>query len=149
MTGKQPGWEQDSYGWHGDDGKLFSGDGVTSTSDSYGPPFGPGDVVGCGLDYTNGAVFFTLNGQYMGVAFENASGGLYPVVGLDALSMITFNFGANPAKPFVFDLLGFERQLHGDRALRALEQQQVLLSMAADFKRDRQAQKRPKHRQPQ
>ena len=54
---------------------------------TYSPRFGmPGDVVGCGLDHRNpgpnggGDVFFTLNGRYLGPAFKDVTGPLFPTV---------------------------------------------------------------------
>jgi hypothetical protein len=49
-------------------------------------------------------VFFTLNGRYLGVAFEGVQGRFYPTVGIDALNPLTINFGDHP---FAFDLAGY------------------------------------------
>ncbi|RHZ04946.1 hypothetical protein DYB31_010475, partial [Aphanomyces astaci] len=49
------GWRQ--MKWHGN-------------SSSYGIKWKSGDVIGCGVDCDAGLLFFTLNGQYMGVAFQ-------------------------------------------------------------------------------
>ena len=58
----QPGCKSGSYGYHGDDGKLFvSGSGVP-----YGPKFFKGDVIGCGVEF--GTLYFTKNGEHLGVA---------------------------------------------------------------------------------
>ena len=51
-------------------------------SDSYGA----GDTVGCGLDWREGRVFFTKNGEFSGVAFQGVDvgddAGWYPTVSL-------------------------------------------------------------------
>jgi hypothetical protein len=84
----------------------------------YGSPYGPGDVVGCGLDYRSKEIFFTLNGEYLGVAFKvgeeggeegggeggGAKAPLYPTVGIDSLHPVQLNFGE---EPFVFDLQAY------------------------------------------
>jgi hypothetical protein len=94
-----PGWDPESFGYHGDDGCLFHGKGIQIAE--YGPRFGAGDVVGCGIHYKTRTIFFTLNGRFLGDAFRVAGGELFPTVGIDAEVSITFNFGR---APFVFDL---------------------------------------------
>ena len=58
-----PGWVKGSWGYHGDDGKKYEevGKGVP-----YGPTYGTGDTVGCGVDFTSGSAFFTKNGEKLG-----------------------------------------------------------------------------------
>lgn len=69
----------------------------------YGPRFGAGDTVGCGLDYARKEIFFTLNGQYLGVAFDGVitHTPLYPTVGIDSRHPVSLNFGESA---FSFDL---------------------------------------------
>lgn len=58
-----PGWEPDSYAYHGDDGQIFSN---TTSGKAYGPKFGTLDVIGCGLNFRTNTAFFTKNGHMMG-----------------------------------------------------------------------------------
>jgi hypothetical protein len=46
LSGKMPGWDLLSWGYHGDDGRVFHGHG---RGEAYGPRFGVGDTVGCGV----------------------------------------------------------------------------------------------------
>lgn len=94
-----PGWDKESYGYHGDDGAIFHGRGYRLAE--YGPRFGPGDTVGCGINYTTRTIFFTLNGLFLGDAFYSVEGSLFPTVGIDAAVDISLNFGR---APFKFDL---------------------------------------------
>ena len=99
---RMPGWDNRSFGYHGDDGGIFHGNGTMVGQ--YGPKFSAGDTVGCGIDYVNGSIFFTLNGDYLGTAFEDVSPDilgkdLYPVVGMDTRNLIQCNFSG----PFQFD----------------------------------------------
>ena len=113
LYGKQPGWDRNSFGYHGDDGAAFHGTGVGSKQ--FGPAFGVGDVVGCGLDYRSGSVFFTKNGRFVGIhpstlsADGDDSNGLtgeyYGVVGLDSGSVVRVSV----AGPWVFDVASYER----------------------------------------
>jgi len=106
LTGKQPGWDSCSYGYHGDDGNIFHSSGMGI---HYGQPFGPGDVVGCGLDYLTRSIFFTKNGAVLGTAFERIPpGSYYPVVGVDTRAPFTINFGLT--KPFVFKHIVYHQQ---------------------------------------
>ncbi|KWU42988.1 SPRY-domain-containing protein [Rhodotorula sp. JG-1b] len=132
-----PGWEDKSYGYHADDGRAFCCQG---TGEPFGPTFTTGDIVGCGIDWTDagpprgprertgnkardraernsaaaggadkdrdklagGRVFFTKNGQFIGYAFCNLQGPLYPTVGLRTPNeAVRANFGT---EPFAFDI---------------------------------------------
>ena len=49
---RHPGWEPNSYGYHGESGHRFANASSSSGSsggETYGPTFGMGDVVGCGI----------------------------------------------------------------------------------------------------
>ena len=68
LRGKQPGWDAHSVGMHGDDGMVYHNGGWSNRR--IGPRFGPGDVVGCGIQLRPPwLIFFTCNGQFLGPAF--------------------------------------------------------------------------------
>lgn len=94
-----PGWNRNSFAFHGDDGNLYCNnpyDGV-----SYERSFGVGDVVGCGIK--NRTLYFTKNGKSLrktGVAFaDDSSCILFPSVGFDGSCVLLVNFGQ---QSFVF-----------------------------------------------
>lgn len=60
---KLPGWEPDSWAYHGDDGKSFC---AATPGKPYGPTFTSGDVIGCGVNFMKGSAFFTKNGVFQG-----------------------------------------------------------------------------------
>ncbi|XP_030375735.1 ran-binding proteins 9/10 homolog isoform X2 [Scaptodrosophila lebanonensis] len=91
-----PGWDKQSYGYHGDDGHSFhsSGNGT-----DYGPTFTTGDIIGCCLDFVNNSCFYTKNGVNLGVAFKDLPTKLYPTVGLQTPGEeVDANFGQEPFK---------------------------------------------------
>jgi len=60
---KPPGWELDSWAYHGDDGFSFC---HTPSGKSYGQKFGSSDVIGCGVNFRTNSAFFTKNGINLG-----------------------------------------------------------------------------------
>ena len=103
--GRMPGWDHLSYGYHGDDGGLFHNGGDMIRR--FGPAFGGGDTVGCGLDYLHGGIFFTLNGEFLGYGWTQLNldaASFYPTIGVDTNCVLETNFGANA---FSFDLANF------------------------------------------
>ncbi len=58
-----PGWEADSWAYHGDDGFSFA---CTASGKAYGPRYSSQDVIGCGVNFRTGNAFFTKNGVYLG-----------------------------------------------------------------------------------
>lgn len=99
---KFPGWEPESWAYHGDDGKSFC---CQSTGKAYGPTFTTGDVIGCGVNFMTACAFFTKNGVCQGNAFRDLKDvNLYPSVGMKRpQAHLSVNFGQ---KPFVFDIDG-------------------------------------------
>lgn len=57
-------WEPGSYGYHGDDGRRFGGNGK---GEDYGPCFTKGDTVGAAYCLANQEIFFTKNGNRVGI----------------------------------------------------------------------------------
>jgi ankyrin repeat protein len=90
---RQPGWESNSYGYHGDDGALFH-DGGILVSD-FGPTFGTNDIVGAGIDHLKQKIFFTKNGKLVGRCIPNeVRNTLYPTIGLHSRGeKVEVNFG--------------------------------------------------------
>lgn len=66
-SNRLPGWDKQSYGYHGDDGNSFSSSG---NGKSYGPTFTTDDIIGCGVNLVTNSCFYTKNGHNLGVAFQ-------------------------------------------------------------------------------
>ena len=116
---RQPGWEPDSFGYHAEDGRKYTD---SERGEVYGPAWGAGDVVGCGLVNATRSIFFTRNGQHLGVAFSDVPPQLYPTVGLHSPNeAVALNFGE---APFAFDARGHVA------ALRRESEQQAALHHA-------------------
>ncbi|KAK7468487.1 hypothetical protein VKT23_002993 [Stygiomarasmius scandens] len=108
-TSRLPGWEPDSWGYHGDDGCSFA---TEKKGTAYGPTFGLDDVIGCGIDFTTHRAFYTKNGVFLGLVFENVGKGidLYPSVGLQHTGeSIKVNFGHEPFKFDIEDYVSEQR----------------------------------------
>lgn len=102
-----PGWDEISYGYHGDDGHFFesAGKGI-----SYGPTYTTGDTIGCGINFMTRELFFTKNGEFLGIASKNViiEENLYPTAGMQTNGeMIDVNFGQ---KPFKFDIESYRKR---------------------------------------
>jgi hypothetical protein len=104
---KHPGWIADSYGYHGDDGSLFHNSGAGR---SYSDRWENGDVIGCGLNFSTGEVFFVRNGSFLGVAYQGVKGKeYYAAVGFrNPGAKIKVNFGASPFR-FDFHVRSYHR----------------------------------------
>ncbi|RIB09568.1 concanavalin A-like lectin/glucanase domain-containing protein, partial [Gigaspora rosea] len=95
---RMPGWDDGSWGYHGDDGKLYCSSG---SGNPYGPLFSTGDTIGCCLNFTNNTVFYTKNGVSLGSYCKayNLHLILYPCVGLSSQGgYIEVNFGSRKFK---------------------------------------------------
>ena len=127
---RQPGWERHSYGYHGDDGRAYSGCGYGKR---FGPTFGTGQVVGSGIVEVHGDsyeekgayIFYTVDGEVVGTPFKRVPRPerLHPCVGLHSPGeSVRLHFGGSaagflasappaPPAPFAFDLNAFVASL--------------------------------------
>ncbi|RWS13489.1 ran-binding protein 9-like protein [Dinothrombium tinctorium] len=90
-----PGWDKQSYGYHGDDGHSFCSSG---TGQPYGPTFTTNDIIGCAYNLVENNCFYTKNGLNVGIAFTDLPNvPLYPTVGLQTPGEeVEANFGLEP-----------------------------------------------------
>lgn len=96
---RQPGWETNSCGYHGDDGHLYRGQGK---GEPFGPTFTTGDTVGSGINFISQVFFFTKNGELVGTIPKEIKGALYPTVAVHSQhEEVTVNLGN---QPFLFDV---------------------------------------------
>ncbi len=104
---KMVGWFTGSVAIHGDDGKAYVS---AATGQLFGPKFStPGNVVGVGVNFREQEVFFTFNGEFVGVAYRAVASArpdlpfndLFAAVALYSLGeKIEVNFGD---APFMFE----------------------------------------------
>ncbi|OBZ90270.1 Ran-binding protein 10 [Choanephora cucurbitarum] len=102
-----PGHDAFSFGYHGQSGQIFK----QKQAQDYGPNYSSGDVIGCGVNFATGNVFFTKNGIFLGSAFEfDTDASYYPCVGLSTPGeRMTANFGQ---EPFLFDIVHYIKDQH-------------------------------------
>lgn len=105
--GYQVGWKYGSFGYHSDDGAIFTGNSIHNETDIE-EDWGPGDTVGAGILFENNSikVFFTKNGKFLGfytnLHFLNLNDyQLTPAVSIDTSYPVEVNFGQ---EQFVFNL---------------------------------------------
>ncbi|KAB2030877.1 hypothetical protein ES319_D05G263700v1 [Gossypium barbadense] len=104
---RQPGWEVNSCGYHGDDGLLYRGQGK---GDAFGPTYTTGDTVGGGINYALQEFFFTKNGAIVGTVSKEKEmkGHLFPTIAVHSQNEeVHVNFGQ---KKFAFDVKEYEAQ---------------------------------------
>ncbi|EDO15369.1 hypothetical protein Kpol_460p4 [Vanderwaltozyma polyspora DSM 70294] len=90
------------YLYCGFNGKIFDNE----DEGSYSKPFGRDDVIGCGVNYIQGTVFFTKNGVYLGEAYWDIGNlDLVPFIALRPGNSIGTNFGLY--EEYVFDIVGY------------------------------------------
>ncbi|KHJ33087.1 putative spry domain-containing protein [Erysiphe necator] len=98
---RPPGWEPESWAYHGDDGDSFCSQ---TSGKGYGPSYCANDVIGCGVNFKTKSAFFTKNGIHLGTAFKDLKGEFYPSVGMKKSGEhIRVNFGQTP---FIYDIDG-------------------------------------------
>ncbi|KZS90271.1 SPRY-domain-containing protein [Sistotremastrum niveocremeum HHB9708] len=111
-----PGWESQSWGYHGDDGQVFTG----GSELPFGKKFTTGDVIGCGIDFTTHRAFYTKGGVFINSVFNDvgAKAEIFPSVGLRSQGeSIRANFGQ---EPFKFDINAYVQQ-ERTRVWRAIQ----------------------------
>lgn len=104
-SGGKTGIEEGFFGYRGSDGSITAG----SQYKSYAKPFGRDDVIGCGVNYVDGTIFFTKNGIFLGTAFTDFHEvNLIPYIALRQGNSVRTNFGLY--EEFVFDILGYQNR---------------------------------------
>ena len=128
---RQPGWEPNSYGYHGDDGRKYHSSGG---GEEYAPPYGAGDTVGAGYHLGKQEIFFTKNGKYLGTAFTGVRGHLFPTVGLHSNNEhVELNFGQKPFKFDIDSMLAEEEQQREEAVAQAPLTTEAVRAVVRDY----------------
>lgn len=96
VVGNMPGWPDHSYGLHGDDGETH---GAHRAFLDVWPRFENGDTIGCGINFADHTIFYTRNGEILGVGFSGFDeASLVAAVGFSnqnsQIASVRINFGA-------------------------------------------------------
>lgn len=67
MTNAILGWNVWTVGYHGDDGMVLKNQDTGHGDRGTGRTFGPGNTIGCGINYSNEEYFFTCDGEVVGM----------------------------------------------------------------------------------
>jgi len=106
------GWQGSSYGYHNDDGNIYASDESSTRykTITYGPTWGSvenGDtssVVGCGYNSDTNELFFTLDGNFLGLVPCKIQAGVSYAAGV-TLHKIGDRVQINSGRlPFLFDI---------------------------------------------
>lgn len=64
LADQMPGWagKRPVWGYHGDDGKLYAYNAAGKQLEDY-KPWTYGQVVGCGIDFEEKSIFYTVDGE--------------------------------------------------------------------------------------
>jgi ankyrin len=87
------GWDQNSWGYHGDTGTTFE---HNEYGQGYDKGYAKGVTIGCGVHFEKETAFFTRDGELIRPVFQGIKGKLYPAVTLaiaEPIGAITANFG--------------------------------------------------------
>ncbi|KAL7715887.1 B30.2/SPRY domain-containing protein [Entamoeba marina] len=106
-TDRHVGWDNNSIGYHSDDGYLFEG---SYNGKKYGKAYGiknETNVIGCGFIKKLHTVFFTCNGKKLRNSKMRFSDG-YVALAIAKMNKIEVNYGETP---FKFNLVGAIKKL--------------------------------------
>lgn len=99
------GMDDTFFGYNGFDGNAFS----ISESEPFAKSFGINDIIGCGINYINGTIFFTKNGVLLGTAFSEFHDiNLVPAIALKVGNSVQTNFGL--LEEFSFNISGYQNK---------------------------------------
>eukprot|EP00297_Palpitomonas_bilix_P013824 CAMPEP_0113893632 /NCGR_PEP_ID=MMETSP0780_2-20120614/16213_1 /TAXON_ID=652834 /ORGANISM="Palpitomonas bilix" /LENGTH=217 /DNA_ID=CAMNT_0000883969 /DNA_START=200 /DNA_END=853 /DNA_ORIENTATION=+ /assembly_acc=CAM_ASM_000599 len=101
------GWDEGTFGYHGDDGCAYEQIGRKGRGVQFGPITKEGDVVGCGLNFIEKTIFFTHNGRMLGHAFHMIpEAPIFPTFSVkNEGETIAVNLGCFP---FLFDIHSYK-----------------------------------------
>src|SRR6266480_5424794 len=88
-----PGYNFYSIGYHSDNGHKYQDSQFNSQE--FGPNWGElGDTIGCGYKPYSREIFFTKDGEYLGVAYSYEEDHVwYPTIGVEGSCKLDVNFG--------------------------------------------------------
>ncbi|CDS37428.1 ran binding protein 9 [Echinococcus multilocularis] len=113
-------------GYHSNTGQIGLNDGDSTLGDEEnevcGPPFGVGDVIGCGVNFVNNSIFFTKNGIIIGSSIVHsklANAVTIPcVIMISPATALIANFGQ---RDFVFAIAQYLAQERCSSVTQAIE----------------------------
>lgn len=104
-TTSKTGLEEGFFGYCGSDGTISAG----SQFNDYSTAYGRDDIIGCGINFVDGSIFFTKNGIFMGTAFNDLHDiNLIPAIALRPGNSVSTNFGLY--EEFVFDIVSYQNR---------------------------------------